>query len=90
MVVEIADGAYFEPTEPGSRPALRDKNIAEMVPFPRCPKKQEVTEKAKVALRDQWVPANPHLDLAIRPKRLWSVEHKQTYPVLIQSRLFLI
>ena len=28
IVVGIADHAYFEPTEPGSRPALRDKEIA--------------------------------------------------------------
>ncbi|MDH6060144.1 glycine amidinotransferase, partial [Chrysosporum bergii ANA360D] len=50
MVVGIADGAYFEPTEPGNRPALRDKNIAKMFSFPRGPKKQEVTEKANEEL----------------------------------------
>nr|ADF88261.1 amidinotransferase [Aphanizomenon sp. 10E9]ADF88264.1 amidinotransferase [Aphanizomenon sp. 22D11]ADF88278.1 amidinotransferase [Aphanizomenon sp. 10E6] len=50
MVVGIADGAYFEPTEPGNRPALRDKNIAKMFSFPSGPKKQEVTEKANEEL----------------------------------------
>jgi glycine amidinotransferase len=46
IVVGIADDAHFEPTEPGSRPALRDKQIAEIFPFPKGPKKREVTGKA--------------------------------------------
>lgn len=50
MVVGIADFANFEPTEPGSRPTLRDKKIAEIFPFPKGPKKQAVTEKANAEL----------------------------------------
>ncbi len=50
MVVGIADDANFEPTEPGNRPALRDKKIAENFPFPRGPKKQAVTDKANEEL----------------------------------------
>ena len=45
IVVGIADDAYFEPTEPGSRPALRDKNISAMFPFPRGLKSKKLQRK---------------------------------------------
>ncbi|MFN8488417.1 MAG: arginine deiminase family protein [Caldilineaceae bacterium] len=50
IVVGIADNAHFEPTEPGNRPGLRDKQLAEYFPFPRGPKKQAVIEKANEEL----------------------------------------
>jgi glycine amidinotransferase len=50
IVVGIADHANFEPTEPGNRPTLRDKEAARIFPFPRGPKKQEVIDKANEEL----------------------------------------
>src|SRR5262245_10530099 len=50
IVVGIADDANFEPAEPGNRPALRDKKIGEIFPFPRGPKKQAVIDRANEEL----------------------------------------
>src|SRR5437773_618880 len=81
IVVGIADNAYFEPTEPGSRPALRDKNIAKMSPFPRGPKKQEVTEKAHEELNGLVALLESHCVTVRRPE-------KHNFGVSVKTPLF--
>ena len=81
MVVGIADFACFEPTEPGSRPALRDRDIATIFPFPRGPKKQEVTEKANEELSGLSTLLEAHGVTVRRPE-------KYDFDVAVKTPLF--
>lgn len=51
VVVGCADGAYFEPTEPGNHPKLRDSALANRIPFPSGPKGQEAIDAANAELQ---------------------------------------
>lgn len=50
IIVGSAEGAYFEPTEPGNHPKLRDPAIRDIVPFPYGPKSKATTDKANEEL----------------------------------------
>lgn len=50
IVVGIADYACFEPTESGNHPKLRDKKLAQTIPFPSGKKSPKVLAKANEEL----------------------------------------
>jgi len=69
VVVGIADNAHFEPTEPGSRPDLRNKELAGIFPFPKGPKKLAVTEKANEELAGLAALLESHGVIVRRPEK---------------------
>ncbi len=50
IVVGTADGAYFNPTEPGYQPKIPDPHLQRQLLWPRGPKHPDVIDAAQVQL----------------------------------------